>query len=77
MKAVAARDPAVAGALLRTALRDVPEGIEAEAGFITAGQQWAVEVALDAGLSLKPCGAIMARGDIGPLAPYLPSGAYL
>ena len=36
-----------------------------------------METVLDAGLALRPSGAIMARGAIGPLAPYLPSGAYL
>ena len=32
---------------------------------------------LDAGLALKPGGAVFVRGDVGPFAPYLPSGAYL
>jgi hypothetical protein len=29
------------------------------------------------GLALTPDGPIFTRGDVGPLAPYLPSGAYL
>ena len=77
MKVVAAREPEVAAALLRAALRDVPEATPAEAGSIAGGQEWAVETALDAGLELTPSGAIMARGAVGPLAPYLPNGAYL
>ncbi len=32
---------------------------------------------LDAGLVLKPGGAVFVRGDVGPFTPYLPSGAYL
>ena len=45
--------------------------------FIAAGQDWAVDVALSAGLALSPNGAIFVRGELGPLAPYLPNGAYL
>ena len=76
-KIVAAREPEVAAALLRQVLHDVPEGVAADVSFLAAGQQWAVETVLEAGLSLVPSGAIMARGEVGPLAPYLPSGAYL
>jgi hypothetical protein len=36
-----------------------------------------VRPVLDAGLVLKPGGAVFVRGDVGPLTPYLPSGAYL
>ena len=77
VKIVAARDPEVAAAILRTLLHDVPEGAKAGVEFITAGQEWAVETVLDAGLELKPGGAVMTRGDVGPMAPYIPSGAYL
>ena len=45
--------------------------------FITQGNDWAVALALDAGLSLTPDGPTFVRGELGPLAPYLPSGAYL
>ena len=77
VKAVAARDPEVAAAVLRAALRDVPAGLGARVDYVTSGQDWAVRTLLDAGLQLEPSGAIMARGKAGPLAPYLPSGAYL
>ena len=77
VKAVAARDPEVAAALLRALLRDIPDGIRAEVDFLAAGQEWAVTIVLEAGLELVPSGAIMARGEVGPLAPYIPSGAYL
>jgi hypothetical protein len=77
LKCLAAHDERAAAALLRALLRDVPEGESAEVDFITAGQEWAVRTVLDAGLELRPGGAVMARGAVGPLAPYLPSGSYL
>ena len=45
--------------------------------WITSAQQWAVRPVLDAGLVLKPGGAVFVRGELGPFTPYLPSGAYL
>jgi hypothetical protein len=34
-------------------------------------------VCLEAGLMLSPDGPMFAGGALGPLAPYIPSGAYL
>jgi hypothetical protein len=45
--------------------------------FLTAGQDWAIRACLDAGLALSPDGPLFAGGDVGPLRPYIPSGAYL
>jgi GNAT superfamily N-acetyltransferase len=45
--------------------------------FLSQGNDWAIGVALDAGLALSPDGPVFVRGEAGPLAPYLPSGAYL
>jgi GNAT superfamily N-acetyltransferase len=45
--------------------------------WITAAQQWAVPVVLEAGLSLETFGPLCFRGELGPLTPYLPSGPYL
>jgi hypothetical protein len=45
--------------------------------FLTAGQDWAVRACLDAGLALSPDGPFFTGGDLGPLRPYVPSGAYL
>ncbi len=43
-----------------------------------ARQQWAVGPCLEAGLELRSeGGAVFVGGDVGPFAPYLPSGAYL
>jgi GNAT superfamily N-acetyltransferase len=41
--------------------------------WITAGQQWAIDVVVQAGLRLVPYGALCVRGEAGPLRPYLPS----
>lgn len=45
--------------------------------FLTAGQDWAVRACVAAGLVLSPDGPLFAGGELGPLRPYLPSGAYL
>jgi GNAT superfamily N-acetyltransferase len=45
--------------------------------FLTAGQDWALPVCLDARLALSPDGPMFAGGALGPMTPYIPSGAYL
>ena len=40
--------------------------------FIAGGNDWAVQVALAAGLELSPEGPLFTRGELGPMAPYLP-----
>jgi len=65
--------------------RDVLRAVLAGAGermvtveWITAAQQWAVGVCLDAGLELRTnAGAVFLDGDVGPFSPYLPNGAFL
>lgn len=74
---VAAEDPGTAAAVLRAALLRVPPGTPAEVPWMTAANPWAVEVAVAAGLDLRPSGPICTRGAVGPLTPYLPSGAFL
>jgi GNAT superfamily N-acetyltransferase len=74
VKTLAAGDDAAAAALLRTAIASTGHAL-VEA--ITATQQWAIQVALDARLELQPQSALFLRGDVGPFTPYLPSGAYL
>lgn len=73
---VAATSEAIAADLLRAGLAESTEE-RVEVRWITAGQDWAVRVALEAGLSLSPAGPICTRGKLGPLAPYLPSGPFL
>jgi GNAT superfamily N-acetyltransferase len=52
-------------------------GATAEVEFLTAGQDWAVRTCLRAGLALSPDGPVFTGGRLGPLRPYVPSGAYL
>jgi GNAT superfamily N-acetyltransferase len=72
---LAALDEDAAAALARAAFALAEQ--EAAIWFITAGQDWAVRAALDAGLQLRPAGPVLVRGEVGPLRPYIPSGAYL
>ena len=44
--------------------------------WILGRQDWAVEVALRAGLRVSAYGALAVRGDVGPLHAYLPSGPF-
>jgi hypothetical protein len=74
---LAALDEEAARDLLFAALAAAPADQDVRVEWITAKQQWAVPAVLDAGLALKPGGAVYVRGDVGPFRPYLPSGAYL
>lgn len=74
---LAAGDEATARDLLWSALAAGPPGATVDVGFVTAGNDWAVDVALRAGLALSVSGPVFVRGDPGPLAPYLPSGTFL
>ena len=71
---VGATTPALAHRLLWAGLGQV-EG-EVSLGFLTGDQQWAIEVALAARLTVKPGSSSCRRGALGPLTPYLPTGAY-
>jgi GNAT superfamily N-acetyltransferase len=74
---VAGLDDAAATRVLHAALAALPPGATATVDFLTAGQDWAVRTCLDAGLALSPDGPFFTGGDLGPLRPYIPSGAYL
>lgn len=74
---LAARDESTAQALLWAALAEAPRGATVQIDFMTAGQDWAIQVALEARLVLSTDGPLFARGKVGPLRPYLPSGPYL
>jgi GNAT superfamily N-acetyltransferase len=74
---LAARDDEAAAALLWGAFAAAPSGATVQVDFVSAGQDWAIAVVLEAGLALSPDGPLFVRGDVGPLRPYLPSGAYL
>ncbi len=77
VKLLAARDEPAAVALLWAALADTAPGATVQVDFLSAGQDWAVSVLLEAGLVLSPDGPIFTAGELGPLAPYIPCGAYL
>lgn len=72
-----ARDDEAAALVLWAALTTAPPGSTALVLFIDAAQQWAIRVALDARLPLTPDGPLCVKGTLGPLAPFLPSGAFL
>ena len=75
LRLLAAFDADAATDLLRACLATAGGAMGVE--FITSAQQWAVAPCLEAGLELGPWGAVFLGGDVGPFAPYLPSGAYL
>jgi hypothetical protein len=74
--ALAATDAEAATALLWHGLARIGEASWPPVRWITAEQQWAVQVVLAAGLRLAPFGALCVRGRPGTLCPYLPSGPY-
>jgi hypothetical protein len=49
-------------------------GEEVEVDWLSANQQWAIDVCLDARLSLKAGASLCLRGQPA-MSPYLPSGA--
>jgi predicted N-acetyltransferase YhbS len=63
--------------LLWSCLAAGPRGGTVNVEFITAGQDWAVEAGLEAGLALTPDGPVFTRGELGPLRAWLPSGSLL
>ncbi|WP_035871467.1 GNAT family N-acetyltransferase [Kitasatospora cheerisanensis] len=73
---VAATSKRIAARLLREALARVPADTDADVSFLTAEQEWAVDVGLDLGLSLSTRGYLGVRG-MRPPAPYVPNGGYL
>ena len=75
--ALGARDAQAAQHMLWAYLVAAGPGATVNVDFITAGQDWALPVCLDARLALSPDGPMFADGALGPLAPYIPSGAYL
>lgn len=63
----------------RELLRAVLAGTDsATVLWLTAAQQWAIEVCVEAGLALNSnSGPVFIDGDVGTFHPYLPSGAFL
>ena len=77
VRLLAAYDEAAARDLLRTVLARAA-GRDALVEFMSARQRWAIDVCLEAEMQLTTdSGAVFLGGDVGPFAPYLPSGAFL
>ncbi|WP_407916345.1 GNAT family N-acetyltransferase [Kitasatospora sp. NE20-6] len=76
VKLLAATSRRIATRLLREALARVPDGTEASVEFLTAEQEWAVDVGLEVGLSVGTRGYLGLRG-MRPPVPYVPSGGFL
>jgi GNAT superfamily N-acetyltransferase len=68
-----ARDPGSATALLWGALAIVGTPQRPTVRWITAEQDWAIDVVLRAGLRLSAYGALGVRGRLGRLRPFIPS----
>jgi GNAT superfamily N-acetyltransferase len=76
IRLLAAFDEAGAATILRGCLA-LADG-EATVRWITSAQNWAVAPCVEAGLQISTDGgAVFLAGEVGPFAPYLPSGAYL
>jgi hypothetical protein len=74
---LAARSEAAAADLLWGAITSGVPGATVSLDFVTAQNQWAIQSGLAAGLAITGCGPLFVRGEVGPMAPYLPSGPYL
>lgn len=74
---VAALDEEAAADLTWSCLATAEPGQTVNVMFITEGNDWALKLALDAGLTVAPDGPVFAGAVRGTMAPYLPSGAYL
>lgn len=72
---LAAATEQAAAELLSACLARATDNEIVEVNWITAAQQWAIRVVLDAGLALHPVGPVMTRG-MSPPSWYLPSGAF-
>lgn len=73
--ALVAADEHAARTLLYAGLRD-RAGARVHVRWLTAAQQWAIDIALAAGLELKADGALCVRGEPGTLYPFVPSGPF-
>jgi len=73
---VAATSRRLAKRLLTAALLCLPEGADARVASLTAEQQWAVDVGLEAGLDVSTGGYVCLRG-MRPPEPYVPSSSFL
>jgi predicted N-acetyltransferase YhbS len=66
---------AAARSLLWTALAECTDQ-DVSILWLRHDQSWAIDVALEARLSLRPTGSFCTRGAVGPMSPYIPNGAF-
>ena len=71
-----ARDEEAATALAWSALELAADAERPCLRWITGDQEWAIAVALQAGLRLSAAGALCVRGRPGALRPFVPSGPF-
>lgn len=71
-----ARDERAAIGLLWSTLELAGDSERIGVRWITSGQDWAIDVVVRAGLRLSANGALCVSGRPGPLAPFIPSGAF-
>ncbi|WP_395296482.1 GNAT family N-acetyltransferase [Kitasatospora hibisci] len=76
VKLLAATSKRIAVRLLREALARVPDGVPARVEYLTAEQEWALDVGLEVGLSVETRGYLGLHG-MRPPTPYLPDGGLL
>jgi hypothetical protein len=69
-------DEAAATALLWNALELSADSDRPTLRWITGAQDWAIAVAVQAGLRLSATGALCVRGRPGTLRPFVPSGPF-
>jgi hypothetical protein len=76
LRMLAAFEPDGASDLLRAVLANTTGS--ATINYITAAQQWAIDVCMQAKLDVQVAtGVVFLGGDVGPFSPYIPSGAFL
>jgi hypothetical protein len=73
---LAARDEEAAAALLWSGLELGADEKRPCIGWITGGQGWAIDVAVQARLRITAYGALAVRGHPGPLRPFIPSAPF-
>lgn len=75
ISSLGATSPGLAQQLLWSAVgrSDQPE---VTVDWLTAEQQWAIDVVLSARLPLRGGSSVCIRSALGPLTPYLPGGAF-
>jgi GNAT superfamily N-acetyltransferase len=77
IRILAAYDEETAATLMRAAFAQAPPGATVQVDLVTAGHDWAIRTCLESGLAMSPAGGVFTRGDVGPMRPYLPTGAWL